>query len=121
MRTLVNRYLFPTPGHAKAAHLTFTVYSRAGCGCCEKAMKVLEEARRRFGFVIEEVDIDQDPELLAKYNTEVPVVACNGKCFRFRGVVNPAPLERLWRRKVNCQRKRQAGDLRAAPEAHRIN
>jgi glutaredoxin len=93
MRTLVNR-LFRRPDTRKAAHLTFTVYSRAGCGCCEKAMKVLEEARRRFGFVIEEVDIDQDPELVAKYDTEVPVVACNGKV-RFRGVVTPALLERL--------------------------
>jgi glutaredoxin len=93
MRTLVNRLLRRLDTR-KAAHLTFTVYSRAGCGCCDKAMKVLEEARRRFGFLIEDVDIDHDAELLAKYNTEVPVVACNGKV-RFRGVVNPALLERL--------------------------
>ena len=35
-----------------------------------------------------------DPELAAKYGNEVPVVAVNGKV-RFRGVVNPALLERL--------------------------
>ena len=57
-------------------------------------MKVLKEAQRRFGFAIEEVDIDRDPDLLAKFNTEVPVVTVNGKV-RFRGVVNPALLERL--------------------------
>ena len=57
-------------------------------------MKVLKEAQRRFGFTIDEVDIDHDPDLVAKYNTEVPVVTVNGKV-RFRGVVNPALLERL--------------------------
>jgi glutaredoxin len=78
----------------KAAHLCFTVYSRAGCCCCDKAMIVLKEAQRRFGFTIDEVDIDHDPDLVAKYNTEVPVVTVNDKV-RFRGVVNPALLERL--------------------------
>jgi hypothetical protein len=57
-------------------------------------MKVLEEAQRRFGFAIEQVDIDHDADLVAKYNTEVPVVALNDKV-RFRGVVNRALLERL--------------------------
>ena len=55
---------------------------------------MLKEAQRRFGFTIDAVDIDQDPDLVAKYNTEVPVVTVNGKV-RFRGVVNPALLERL--------------------------
>jgi glutaredoxin len=93
MSTLLNR-LLRRPEKQKTAHLAFTVYSRAGCACCDKAMKVLKEAQRRFGFTIDEVDIDHDPDLVAKYNTEVPVVTVNGKV-RFRGVVNPALLERL--------------------------
>ncbi len=55
---------------------------------------MLKDAQRRFGFTIAEVDIDREPDLVAKYNTEVPVVTVNGKV-RFRGVVNPALLERL--------------------------
>ncbi len=55
---------------------------------------MLQDAQRRFGFAIEEVDIDRDPELVSKFDTEVPVVELNGK-IRFRGVVNPALLERL--------------------------
>ncbi len=93
MTTLLDR-LLRRPDKQKTAHLAFTVYSRAGCGCCDKAMNVLKDAQRRFGFTIDEVDIDHDPELVAKYNTEVPVVTVNGKV-RFRGVVNPALLERL--------------------------
>jgi glutaredoxin len=78
----------------KADHLTFTVYTRAQCCCCHKALDILEEYRKRHHFTIETVDIDTDPDLVARYNTEVPVVAVNGKV-RFRGVVNPALLERL--------------------------
>jgi glutaredoxin len=75
-------------------HLNVTVYTRAQCCCCHKALDVLKDAQRRFGFSIQEVDIDGDPNLAAEYDTEVPVVAVNGKV-RFRGVVNPALLERL--------------------------
>lgn len=77
-------------------HLTVTVYTRAQCCCCHKALDVLKDAQRRFGFSIEEIDVDSDPELVAKYDTEVPVVAVDGKV-RFRGVVNRALLERLLR------------------------
>jgi glutaredoxin len=78
----------------RADHLTFTVYTRAECCCCHKALDVLRDRRARWAFAIEEVDIDGDPELAARYDTEVPVVAVNGKV-RFRGVVNPALLDRL--------------------------
>lgn len=77
-----------------AEHLIFTVYTRKQCGCCHKAIDVLEGYRKRYGFRIESVDVDNDPELVAKYDTEVPVVAIDGKV-RFRGQVNPALLERL--------------------------
>lgn len=79
---------------ARLGHLTFTVYSRAQCCCCQKAIDLLKEYQRSYGFRIEEVDIDADPELRAKYDTEVPVVALGGKT-RFRGIVNRVLLERL--------------------------
>ena len=59
-----------------------------------KAVDVLKDAQSRYGFAIEEVDIDGDPNLVAQFDTEVPVVALNGKV-RFRGVVKPALLDRL--------------------------
>ena len=91
MTSLLTRLLRRSP---RAEHLTFTVYTRAQCCCCHKALDLLKEYQARSGFAIEEVNIDGDPELVAKYDTEVPVVAVNGKV-RFRGVVNPALLERL--------------------------
>jgi len=78
----------------RSEHLNFTVYTRAQCCCCHKALDLLKDHQRGYGFQITEVDIDADAELAAKYGDEVPVVAVNGKV-RFRGVVNPALLERL--------------------------
>jgi glutaredoxin len=93
MTSLLTRLLRPAP---RAEHLTFTVYTRAQCCCCHKALDLLREQQGRWGFAIEEVDVDSDPELVAKYDTEVPVVAVDGKV-RFRGVVNPVLLDRLLR------------------------
>jgi glutaredoxin len=93
MTSLWSRLVSRAP---RLENLKVTVYTRAQCCCCHKALDVLKDAQQRFGFAIEEVDIDCDPDLVARYNTEVPVVAVDGKV-RFRGVVNRALLERLLR------------------------
>lgn len=62
-----------------------TLYTRAGCCLCHDAKRVLEAARERAGFDLDEVDIDADPELRRLYNDEVPVIAINGrKAFKYR-------------------------------------
>ena len=68
------------------------VYSRAGCHLCDEAKEVL----RRHGLAYQEIDIDTDPELRARYTDCVPVVTIDGK-ERFRGRVE----ERLLRRVVD--------------------
>lgn len=82
------------PRRLDVEHLKFTVYTRAQCTCCRKALDLLEERRRRCRFQLETVDVDGDPELAALYGGEVPVVAVDGR-IRFRGVVQPALLDRL--------------------------
>jgi glutaredoxin len=91
MTALLTRLLRRSP---RARHLTFTVYTRARCCCCHKALELLRSRQPGWGFAIEEVDVDGDPHLRAQYDTEVPVVAVDGQV-RFRGVVNPALLDRL--------------------------
>ena len=76
------------------SHVHVTVYTRAQCTCCHKALDLLQEAQRRYRFPIETVDIDTDPLLVEQFNELVPVVTVNGK-IRFKGVVNPVLLERL--------------------------
>src|SRR4051812_8685179 len=90
MTSLLSRLVRRRP---RAGHLHVTVYTREGCCCCHKALALLE-GYRRHGFAIETVDIDGDPDLVARHGTSVPVVEIDGKV-RFRGVVNPVLLERL--------------------------
>ena len=62
-----------------------TLYTRAGCCLCDDAKCVLAEARLRSDFDYEELDIDGDPELLRRYNDEVPVIAINHvKAFKYK-------------------------------------
>ncbi len=91
MATLWNRIWNRSP---RMATLSFTVYSRQGCGCCHKALDVLKGFQDRYPLRIEVVDVDDSDELKARYGMEVPVILLNGRV-RFRGSVNSAMLERL--------------------------
>jgi len=72
-----------------------TLYTRAGCCLCDDAKQVLEAARRRAGFDLEEIDIDADAGLRNLYNDEVPVVAINGrKAFKYK-LTEPELLKKL--------------------------
>ncbi len=52
------------------------VYTRAGCGLCERAERLV--AREATRAEIRYVDVDADPELQRRYNVRVPVVSVNG-------------------------------------------
>ena len=58
------------------AHVT--VYSRPGCHLCEEAKATIEATRRGDEFTIEEVNIESHPDLLARYQYDIPVIAING-------------------------------------------
>ncbi len=95
MISLLSRLVRPR-SRRKADHLRFTVYTRDGCGCCDKALVLLKEYQYQHNFTIDMSDIDADPDLRARYDATVPVVAVDGKV-RFKGVVNRVLLERLLR------------------------
>jgi glutaredoxin len=54
--------------------LTLVLYSSPGCHLCDDARAVLE----RVGHPFEEVDIESDDALLARYLERIPVVALHG-------------------------------------------
>ncbi len=70
------------------------MYTRQGCHLCEQAWQLLERAQKRYGFSLQQIDVDDDPQLVRDYGECVPVVMIDGKV-RFRGVVNRVLLERL--------------------------
>jgi glutaredoxin len=62
-----------------------TLYTRKGCCLCDEAKQVLAQARVRADFDYEEFDIDAEPDLVRRYNDEVPVIAINGvKAFKYK-------------------------------------
>jgi glutaredoxin len=80
---------------AKRVHAV-VVYTRRNCGCCDRALAVLEAAAERYPLQVQLIDLDtQAPaELRELYTSDVPVVVIDGKA-RFKGQVNPALLERI--------------------------
>jgi glutaredoxin len=58
---------------------TVTLYSRPGCHLCEEARAALERAQTRAPFVIDEINIELDDALHARYLERIPVVAIDGE------------------------------------------
>ncbi len=58
---------------------TVTLYTRAGCCLCEEARATLERLRARRPFALEEVDIEADDTLHARYLERLPVIALDGE------------------------------------------
>ena len=54
------------------------VYSRPGCHLCDDAKAAILSAGCSDQFVLEEIDIESDEELLNKYKYDIPVIAING-------------------------------------------
>jgi glutaredoxin len=55
------------------------VYHASGCHLCERALGQLRGLRDELGFQLDEVAIDGDPELEARYREWLPVVELDGE------------------------------------------
>jgi len=74
------------------------LYHAKGCHLCERALRVLHVIRQEIPFDLEEVEIDGDPELEARYREWLPVVEIDGER-AFVYYVDPA----AFRRKLAAQ------------------
>jgi glutaredoxin len=54
------------------------VYSRPGCHLCDEAKTAIQNAGCSEDFTLEEINIESDPELLRKYQYDIPVIAIDG-------------------------------------------
>jgi glutaredoxin len=54
------------------------IYSRPGCHLCDEAKAAILSARCSDQFVLEEIDIESDEELLRKYKYDIPVITIDG-------------------------------------------
>ena len=69
------------------------LYGAEGCHLCERARATVLEAQRDLGFELEEIAIDGDDQLEARYRELIPVVEIDGKQ-EFVYFVDPAALRR---------------------------
>ena len=66
------------------AMIRITLYSRRDCHLCHDMRAIVDEVALIVPLEIEELDIDENPELTVAYDTEVPVLAVNGrKAFKY--------------------------------------
>jgi len=54
------------------------IYSRPGCHLCDEAKAAILSAGCSDQFVLEDVDIESDEELLRKYKYDIPVIVIDG-------------------------------------------
>ena len=59
-----------------------TLYHRVGCHLCDDMRDALHEFQREYdfgqrGFRLQEIDIDADPDLRARYGLLIPVLCLN--------------------------------------------
>ena len=71
------------------------LYSRAGCHLCDVARAGVERVCRETGTAFREVDVDADPELVARYGDLVPVVTVDGRHHDHWRIAEPALREAL--------------------------
>ena len=61
------------------------IYSRPGCHLCEEAKAAMHAAGCEGEYTLEEVNIEHDPDLLARYKNDIPVITFNGaEAFKHR-------------------------------------
>ena len=56
-----------------------TLYSRPGCHLCDVAREVVERVCADLGEQYDEVSVDDDPQLQARFGEEVPVTFVDGR------------------------------------------
>ena len=61
------------------------LYTKPGCGLCEEMKAEIDKAGCAGLYTLEEVDIEGEAELFARYQYEIPVLFINGvDAFRHR-------------------------------------
>ncbi|HSB73427.1 MAG TPA: glutaredoxin family protein [Candidatus Methylomirabilis sp.] len=74
------------------------LYSRPGCHLCDDLRSLCERLRGEFSLRLGVLNIEADPELLARYDQEVPVLFIDGrKAVKFR--TTEAALRRMLQRR----------------------
>lgn len=71
------------------------LYTRPGCHLCDDAKQAMQDADCAKEYTLQEINIESDPELLRRYQYDIPVITVDGiEAFRHR-LTSEAFRERL--------------------------
>jgi glutaredoxin len=71
--------------------IRLTLYSRPDCHLCHEMRAVIDAVAREVSLTVEEVDVDRDEVLAARWGNDVPVLVVNGRT-AFKHRVDPRAL-----------------------------
>jgi glutaredoxin len=75
----------PTSEPAQPIKPSVVIYSRQGCHLCEEAKEAIAAAQCVDEYTLDEINIENDPELLKLYGYDIPVITIDGvEAFRHR-------------------------------------
>jgi glutaredoxin len=57
---------------------TVIIYSRPGCHLCDEAKQTIAAAGCPDEYTLYEINIESDPDLLRRYQYDIPVITING-------------------------------------------
>ena len=60
------------------ANLRVVIYSRPGCHLCDEAKQIIAAAGRADEYTLDEINIESDPDLINRYQNDIPVITING-------------------------------------------
>jgi glutaredoxin len=83
--------LSPSPASLTKVKPPLRLYGRAGCHLCEQMARTLSA----FGVAFEELDVDRDAALAARFGERVPVLLDGGGAELCHGRLDPAVLQLL--------------------------
>ena len=73
--------------------IPLVLYTRANCPLCDEMKLEIARAGERRALMLEEIDIETDPELEERYGRSIPVLEIAGRV-AFKGRLTPSDLER---------------------------
>jgi glutaredoxin len=65
------------------AEVKISLIGRPGCHLCERAHAVIDQVIAGQDVELEELSLLDDPELMAQYSEEIPVILINGEVHDF--------------------------------------
>lgn len=78
------------------------LYGKPGCCLCDQAAELLDTLHGEYEFVVEKVNIENDPALKEKLTTQIPVITIDGGN-RVALNITEERLRRAFKRALNPQ------------------